>query len=758
MTDTEFLEIQEQLKNCEKEIIEIDRQRAEWEKNMALFAPQNKRLDRGRSVLELGDDFAALKNLRQKREQHRLDQINLRDSIASARAEVQSSDEAFSIAETGFRDKLTEQTKLLDVVKNVQDLDKQLLDRQETAEKIRAELADIDLKLRNRSGLIGGETRNVERLTLALREARKYLQAHYIDEKLASGLPGIQKFFELFTAAREKLSSLNNAYERAIQRKQQAQTNLNDRQVMFSDVEHKFAVVEKNYEQARTLLDAALKGRSLGEWRAECERYSEKLEELNALSKSFLDERELQDKLRGIQEKRLKMQQESRSLNIREIEQAGKINELENEVQKLEKRVALLNRIEDLDLIRELLQDGTPCPLCGAMTHPYVSGTLIPDSDETRRQLAEAQKNLGELQDALSSRKNRLTQLNTDINSNSESEKEIRQNLSILSETISSKAAALGLKFGAGVPPLEELDRVRQRTRDSLQMAKNILDNAELAEKNLKNASYELEKTRENRGELTRYHQEALFNLQGEKTEERRLEEEAKSQEEAFNSIKRELVSQLSLYGYKNLPDENPVKIIDALISRSEIWQNESRRKDALERELVVAQNSLNNLKKEIEAVKLNKNETADRLKAVEAEKNSIQQQRLVLFESKNPNTEKERMERDVNEFKQLLETRRKIKNDSAARLNNAMQAMHALETEMANEREQIQKSEIAFGKKLLAAGFKNEDDFLSSALSDEERRELQARLKGLTQKDLDLTAARENVMARQMELQAKLS
>ncbi|MBR0044270.1 MAG: hypothetical protein IJP56_05475, partial [Synergistaceae bacterium] len=610
---------------------------------------------------------------------------------------------------------------------------------------------------KERAALVSGATLDVEKLTIALRESRKYLQANYSDESLINTLPGIKKCFELFNHAQDKLNNANLAYENAIKRKQKAQSALNDRQVMFADVEHRFNIVEKNYEQARALFESALKGKSISDWQRECERLNNKIEQLEELAKQFINERELQIKLKNLQEDRLRLQQESRSLNLKDIEQSGKLSGLEAEVKKLEKRVALLQKIEDLDLIRELLDDGEPCPLCGAMTHPYLSGAMIPDSQETRRQLEESQNKLKDLQDALSMRKSRLDILSGEINSTGESEKELRRELNILTENITLNAPALGLKFGAGVPPLEELDRVRQRTRDSLQMAKNNLDAAEAAQRNLKNAEYELEKTRENKSELTRFHQEALFNLQGEKTDERHLEEEARSCEEAFNSIRRELVSQLTAYGYKNLPDENPGKIIEALNKRSEDWQSMSKLKDKQERELNAAQNLLNNIKKDLETLKLSRNDIKDRLRAVEAECGSINQQRLVLFESKKPSEEKERMEREVIELKRQLETRRVLKNESLEKFNNYLEDMHKLETEMALERESIQKAEIAFGKKLLAAGFKNEDDFVSSSLNADERQELQKRLKDLTQEDLDLNSEREELMAQQIEIQGRV-
>lgn len=745
------------LEELRQKIIDNDKRRADWEKNMALFEPLRKKLERGRSVLELGDDFNNLKALRAGREQHKLDQINLRESIMTAKAEAQSAEESFALAESALRDKLAAQSKLIELANKAQELDKNLIERQDEAERIRANLNEVEINFKERAALVSGATLDVEKLTIALRESRKYLQANYSDESLINTLPGIKKCFELFNHAQDKLNNANLAYENAIKRKQKAQSALNDRQVMFADVEHRFNIVEKNYEQARALFESALKGKSISDWQRECERLSNKIEQLEELAKQFINERELQIKLKNLQEDRLRLQQESRSLNLKDIEQSGKLSGLEAEVKKLEKRVALLQKIEDLDLIRELLDDGEPCPLCGAMTHPYLSGAMIPDSQETRRQLEEAQNKLKELQDALSMRKSRLDILSGEINSAGESEKELRRELNILTENITLNAPALGLKFGAGVPPLEELDRVRQRTRDSLQMAKNNLDAAEAAQRNFKNAEYELEKTRENKSELTRFHQEALFNLQGEKTDERHLEEEARSCEEAFNSIRRELVSQLTAYGYKNLPDENPGKIIEALNKRSEDWQSMSKLKDKQERELNSAQSLLNNIKKDLETLKLSHNAIKDKLRAVEAECGSINQQRLVLFESKNPTEEKERMEREVIELKRQLETRRVLKNESLEKFNNYLENMHKLETAMALERESIQKAEIAFGKKLLAAGFKNEDDFVSSSLNADERQELQKRLKDLTQEDLDLNSEREELMAQQIEIQGRV-
>jgi exonuclease SbcC len=59
---------------------------------------------------------------------------------------------------------------------------------------------------------------------------------------------------------------------------------------------------------------------------------------------------------------------------IREV--SGNRLNFERKIQNIEKQVLLLSRIRDLEEDRKHLADGTPCPLCGSIDHPYAHSNL----------------------------------------------------------------------------------------------------------------------------------------------------------------------------------------------------------------------------------------------------------------------------------------------------------------------------------------------------------------------------------------------
>ena len=83
----------------------------------------------------------------------------------------------------------------------------------------------------------------------------------------------------------------------------------------------------------------------------------------------------------------------SSTLDAKEYrERIGKFNtqmiELEREVEHLELELRMLDKIKTLTQRRDELVDGKPCPLCGALEHPFVSEGLPNDSSLEDKVLA----------------------------------------------------------------------------------------------------------------------------------------------------------------------------------------------------------------------------------------------------------------------------------------------------------------------------------------------------------------------------------
>lgn len=734
---------------------DIEAKRADWERRSALFVPSKQRLEKGGRTLELGEDYEIIKDIRILRDKNKIRQSSLRDEMTKTRAELRNSEEALNLIEGEYRDRLAAQTQLQTLAQRIKALDEQIKERHDTVVKTKNEYSEAEREYKECIKRAEQERMEQEKTELALRDTRKFLQSHAIDGRLQPGMAGIQKCFSMFEKAEEKRIFLKSSWDLAIAQRQQAQRVLNDRASVLAEFNHSLAVREKVYARARAFFESSVKGKTISEWRGICEKNVKRLSELDELYEKFQSVKNLEERVKTFQDTKKRIQQETRNINIHDVAQSGRLNVLQKELEKLEKRSALLQRIQDIEAVRELLQSGLPCPLCGSLSHPYVSGAAVPDPKEVNRQLAETQAALNGLRDELAVRQTLAGKLSDEFSSVSQEEIEIKKQINGLNAEISSKISVLGVSFSQGISPFEEIDRARQNVRNALQIAQTTAENAEAAENEMKTAADELEKMHEKRDAAALSHHEALVNLQNEKTQEEQISNEVKSQEEAVATLKRELISQIMPYGYKTVPDKEPVTIIQALEKRLNDWLENVQQSDTLEHELSAVNAKMTMLKKNVESLRLKRDDLSSRVKAAEAERDSVQQQRIVLFASKNPDDEVSRMNKTIEGLRAKLNERREAKNEKASKLEKILTDIHGVETELAKGREELQRYEINFNKKLLSLGFKNEDDYAAACLLPNERRELQTKLRELTHEDLELNEEKENAKAKLLELQS---
>ena len=266
---------------------DLEAKRADWERRSALFLPSKQRLEKGGRTLELGEDYEIIKDLRISRDKNKIRQNSLRDEMTNARTELRNSEEALNLIEGEYRDKLAAQTQLNTLAQRIKALDEQIKDRRDATVQTRNEHAEAAKQYKECTEQVEKTQMELEKTELALRETRKFLQSHAIDERLGTGIAGIQKCFSMFEKAEEKRISLKSSWDLAIAQRQQAQRTLNDRASTLAEFNHSLAIHEKVYARARAFFESSLKGKSISEWHEICDKNIKRLAELDELYKKF---------------------------------------------------------------------------------------------------------------------------------------------------------------------------------------------------------------------------------------------------------------------------------------------------------------------------------------------------------------------------------------------------------------------------------------------------------------------------------------
>ena len=206
--------------------------------------------------------------------------------------------------------------------------------------------------------------------------------------------------FENLQAAESKRSNLARALIAARQDKELSIKSCTELATALEKSRSTLEQIEAAHQQLVQEIQARLQGRELSEWRTELEALKKRQELLKSTAEALIrigEARQLLDELKIREDSLVK---ENTNLIDKIKSCTEKKQNLDSEVEHLQTRVVLLNRIRDLEAERAQLEDGQPCPLCGATRHPYAQGN-IPALDETELALQQAAADLKNTQKTL---------------------------------------------------------------------------------------------------------------------------------------------------------------------------------------------------------------------------------------------------------------------------------------------------------------------------------------------------------------------
>lgn len=300
------------------------------------FEPQRQRLGLALRAATLDAGYATLSTTRKQLQQDRDTLTKEQQALPALEAGARKQAEELQNAEQRCRASRQALTDAAPLQQQVRSIDQSLAEQRRVIEAEQQARQQDSQALEQLRAQRAAEHRKLEQANERLRQVQDYLQQHTRDEWLVSGLAGVKEQLQGLLERQQDITQRQQELTAAEQTRLQANSTLKQLRAQYLQAKQALGQAGEDTKQAREALDKLLHGKLQREWRAQRDG--------------------------------------------------------------LQREAYLLGRIAQLEDQRKRLEDGQPCPLCGAIEHPYAEGN-VPTPDAAERQIAELDKLLAQAEE-----------------------------------------------------------------------------------------------------------------------------------------------------------------------------------------------------------------------------------------------------------------------------------------------------------------------------------------------------------------------
>ncbi|MDF1613704.1 AAA family ATPase [Desulfurivibrio dismutans] len=234
----------------------------------------------------------------------------------------------------------------------------------------------------------------------------------------------------------------------------------------------------------------------------------------------------------------------------------------------------------------------------------------------------------------------------------------------------------------------------------------------------------------------------------------KRLQEELSGLETRLQQQRDELLARIAPYGIKELTPATRDQARQQLTQRRDRWQARQQEKNELEQQLA-------NLQLRGEHLEEQHRQTATELQQQQANQEQLQQQRQQLLKKRqdllgdqDPEQEEQRLTTALEAAEKLVEQARQAMTEAQQAREKLHNRRQELEQALAGRAQPLAQAEEEFKKRLAAAEFTTEKEYLAACLPEDQRRGLQRQAQQLADQEAALTATRRDKTRQLQELQ----
>jgi exonuclease SbcC len=727
----------------EMETTELDKKQQENEKRRLAFAPEAKKLELARKALGLEGDYRGVAALRaqQAGETKELDcAVSILPDRQKACAEALTLKQA---AETRLTEARTRQQAEMEVIKKVRDLDTRLGEAKKQGEEKGRSITDAEKQGNAYQSRIADLQRELKKATADRETVHDYLAKHAGDAALPASIGVIARGFAAIRDLEGRQVKTREGLAEAVRKKESAAQARKKIEAGHEKSRRESDAGQNALKGLTEEIKAILKDRDIGEWRRETDALKDR-ERLLIMTGEIITRMDQNARALDDLKKGLETLKAARARLLREIKSASDQKALlEKNCGNLEAEVSLLNRIRNLEEERQRLEDGKPCPLCGAIDHPYAEGN-IPELRKAETALKNARTELNNVAEMLGKLKSEEAKTSAEIR---HAEKETQIKKAELDAGEKECADAL-LRLNINAVPEERAGRVREALvgiQAKITKTAGIVAAAEAKTKAEKATQTALEMLRGQLDSSGKALQDASHKLETAGGDHQRLIKESETLEEEARKVRATALGDAGPFGVEELPSIDLDSILTDLTERKNRWQAKQdektaheKKSDELKAEIDKTGILLESLEKDLAARRRDRD---DLMKQCE----SLMASRRELFGGKEADPEEKRLTEAVHQAGKILEKVREEYGNTEKEIGALNTKIVSLKEKTGNRSRQLLQEEQKLTERLGKAGFADEADFLTSTLSEEERNVLTDKENSLMKEMTELGARRKD-------------